>query len=138
MQKTIRYCQACKKRHSLEVSSWVDWDKKILGKKTVYYCPKGMDCAGCKMIHTRTPSITHCTRQDRETGEKITGWYCEKWVGSSPPSMAQRMSGMSPQDVVSGVHLGMPRQEIWGKDTEDYSTEVAPLKQELAQALEEI
>lgn len=45
---------------------------------------------------------------------------------------------MSPQDVVSGVHLGMPRQEIWGKDTEDYSTEVAPLKQELAQALEEI
>lgn len=120
-KKVTKYCAGCKKRHSVEVGGWEGWSSSEINGKKVYFCRKHMHCVGCGTIHERTGFSRHRTKEHPETGEKLGGWWCEKWERPAALTPEQRMANMSPQEVVSGVHLGMDRQEVWGEDTDDWS-----------------
>mgnify|MGYP007071571373 CR=1 FL=1 len=103
------FCIVCKKDH--EDDDWRWTEIKIKGKKK-FYCHHGINCAGCKEIHYNN---TYLTKIKYEDGKKIE--ICGKWFGSKP-SMAQKVSNMSPQEVMSGVHLGMDEQKgLFRKET---------------------
>lgn len=83
-----------------------------------------MFCSGCNKTHDDVQWIGK--------GHE-TKWYCHKFA--SPPK-GINYDNFSPQEIVSGVHLGMPRQEVWGPDTEDHSVVHAKQVQALGESLE--
>lgn len=132
-----RYCRGCKKRHGMIVDAWNSWNHKIINGKEVYWCKKHFFCVGCNAVHQVTSYSRHCKRIHPKTGIELDGWWCEKWVNTPVLTPEQKMANMSPQEVVSGVHLGAERQEVWGKDTEDFGTIRAQQLPELEEALSE-
>ena len=56
-------------------------------------------------------------------GELAT--LCSKWTRPRSKSPQERAKNMSPADVLSGVHLGMDRQDVYGSNNhqEDFSVE---------------
>jgi hypothetical protein len=52
--------------------------------------------------------------------------------------MQRRMAGMSPEEVMSGVHLGMPRDPSLGVDSEDWGPSYKKERKNLGKALDSI
>lgn len=139
--KLSHYCVACNEEHTFIEDQPPFWKEKkiksrVLGESyshTVYYCNKGIDCAGCKSIHQRTPVTKNFTNPD--TGE--TYWVCNKWFKTTGNGEIQ-WDNWSPQEVMSGVHLGEARVERLGKDTEDHSIVQSQQVEDLGQVLDEV
>lgn len=112
-KQLIHFCEACQENHTFIEEKWPFWGKSKIKGKTHYYCNKGFYCSGCKTIHN-TAKVGGSVGKGNPTK-----WYCNKWVKSRRTSI--NYDNYSPQDIVSGVHMGLPRQEVWGDDTPDYS-----------------
>lgn len=130
----MRYCVGCKKKH--EIQDGFVWQQT---KGGVNYCKKHIECVGCGTVHERTPYLKYATKVHMDTGEKLSGWWCEKWVRPATPSLQQKMNNLSPGEVMSGVHLGMDYQrDIYGSTSnqEDHSVEHSRQVQQLSEALD--
>jgi uncharacterized protein YeaC (DUF1315 family) len=133
MEETPQYCIVCKKKHlASESGSWPDmWTKKKIGRKTVYYCRHGIDCTGCGFIHYNDTGFTRSYIKD---GERVE--LCGKWAKGNATTPEQRMANMSPEEVMSGVHLGNEMLPYFkGKSSNNYSDEVREQRKELKEAL---
>jgi len=131
MTKPTHYCQACKKKHSLD-NTFSFWKSKQHNGKTIWWCNKGIDCAGCKTVHAKT-GITKGL--PHPSGKTL--WFCSKWFkrhGNGEIDFEQ----WSPQEVMSGVHLGFDREERFGADTENHDIVHGQQEGEMKQALDEL
>jgi hypothetical protein len=52
--------------------------------------------------------------------------------------MKERMKNMSPEEVMSGVHLGMPRDQSLGADSEDWGPTYKKERKNLSKALDSV
>ena len=93
-----------------------------------------MWCAGCQMIHESTPFARTMTNPET----KETEWYCQKWAKPKIATPEERAKDMSPEEVMSGVHMGMERVKGLGNDSEDYHVEQARQKTFAEEALESV
>lgn len=122
----LQYCAGCKKKHSLKDVGGYLWESKKIGKKTIYWCRMAIDCTGCGFVHAR----------GFYTFSNSDGTWCEKWKRERPRSMEQKMAGMSPEEVMSGVqHGGEVLPYFKGKSSNDYSVEQSQQKKALKEAL---
>lgn len=131
-KKLTHYCEACQTKHTFIENQFPFWKSKPHNGKTIYWCNKGIDCAGCKTVHTKngiTKGLSH------PSGKTI--WLCSKWFkrhGSGQIDFSQ----WSPQEVLSGVHLGEQRDPEYGADTEDHSIIHAEQEGKMEEALDEL
>ena len=93
-----------------------------------------MLCAGCKKVHETTPYARTMTNPET----KQTEWYCQKWARPKISTPEEKAKNMSPEEVMSGVHMGMDRVKGMEKDSEDYHVEHAQQQQFLDEALESV
>lgn len=115
-----KFCIVCKKKHQEDSYRW---RKAEAG----FYCHHGIDCIGCKEIHYNDTGFTRINSQ---------GSICGKWAKSAPPTMEQKMAGLSPEEVMSGVHLGNEMLPYFkGKSSNNYSEDRAKQTKELRDAL---
>lgn len=121
------YCEACQKSHQIITDAWNYWRTKRVGKTKLYWCHKGIDCAGCGHVH-RKNGIS------KLIGDK---WYCNKWFKKTGNGQID-FSQYSPQEVVSGVPYGLDRDASYGPDTEDHSIVHGAQTEALEQALIEV
>lgn len=103
-------CYVCNKKHEEESYRW---KRKRIGNKRVWYCHSGIDCAGCGFLHFNDTYKARMTADGKA--------YCGKWFSSSSTPQ-QRMKNMSPEEVLSGSHYGLPNQ--FGRQSEDYTPQV--------------
>lgn len=132
-QKVTHFCESCQEQHTLIENVWSYWRTKIQDGKQIYWCARGIDCAGCHRVHEKigvTKGVPH-----PETGKTI--WFCQKWFKSHGNGQID-WSIWSPQEVVSAVHLGEEREKIYGPDTEDHSVVHTAQKQQMIEALTEL
>lgn len=140
-KQITHYCEACHTKHTLIEGVWPFWNSAVrtinVGgvptKTTYWYCNKGVDCAGCKTIHTRT-GITK-SLVDPQSG--ATYWICNKWFKQTGNGQVQ-WDNWSPQEVMSGVHYGEDRVARYGPDTEDHAIVHGEQVKALGEALDEI
>ena len=128
---TTHFCQACQTEHTLKDNQWPFWASKELDGKAVYWCSKGIDCAGCKKIHPKigvTKGIT-----DKQTLQ--TKWLCSKWFKKHGNGQID-FSQYSTQEVLSGVPYGEDRDPSFGPDTEDHSVVHTQQTEALGEALD--
>lgn len=115
----------------LDIDEWLWHEFKDKGQ-TKYYCNKCIECVGCKEIHPL----------GKNGGAKGFGdpmkWICYKWSKPSAKPMSKRIMDMSPEDVMSGVHLGNERASYFEKDTNDWGSEHKKQKEDLGNALAEV
>lgn len=133
-KEITHYCTACQKEHTFIENEWPFWNSKEVNGETIYWCNKGIDCAGCKKVHKRNG----ITKSKEKNGTTL--WICAKWInGHGNGEIDWDM--YSPQEVMSGVHLGMKRDKVYGEDTENHdivhAEEVKAVDQELTE-LEEL
>lgn len=135
-KQVTHFCQACRKEHSLTISAWVYWRSKPAPEcdhtgcgcpQYLYWCDKGIDCAGCGHIHRKTGI-------SKLKGDK---WFCSKWFKKTGNGQID-WSQWSPQDVMSGVPYGLERDKAYGPDTEDHSIVHGAQVQAVEQALDEL
>lgn len=93
-----------------------------------------MWCAGCQAIHESTPFARAVTNPVT----KETEWYCQKWAKPKIATPEEKAKNMSPEEVMSGVHMGMDRVKAMGKDSEDYHVEQQQQQEFLDEALESV
>lgn len=118
----IKQCYVCVKKHAEE--DW-RWKRKRIGKKRVWYCHSGIDCAGCQTLHFNDTYKSRTTIDGSQ--------YCGKWYNSAPTPQ-QKMKNMSPEEVLSGSHYGLPNQ--FGRQSNDYTRDVIKQnKKEVLKAL---
>lgn len=96
----MEYCIGCKKKHEIQLGFW--WCKDPDGN---FYCKDHFYCSGCQKVHERGFYISH------RTINGVTGWFCEKWYRQRSKSPEQKAKNMSPEEVMSGCHYGMDRQD---------------------------
>lgn len=120
--------------HKQKIELQQDWQwsvVKVQGSKR-YICNKCIYCEGCKEYHTI----------GKYGGAKGYGnpikYVCFKWSKATPPSMEKRIANLSPEEVMSGVHLGNERASYFKKDTNDWGKDHQKQKEELGNALSEI
>ena len=104
----------------------------IKGEKPIFYCNKGIDCAGCKKVHKKngiTKGINH------PSGKTL--WLCAKWVDKFGNGEID-WETWSPQEVMSGVHLGEDRDKVYGEDTENHDIVQGAQVEAMEQSLDEL
>ena len=90
------------------------WKKTKIGKKIAYFCDKCEFCEGCQRVHPLGENGGGVFRGSP------TKFWCYKWAKSSPPSPMKKAEGLSPAEVLSGVHLGY-EPHFEGASQETYS-----------------
>jgi len=125
------FCEACQAEHKLTQNQWPFWASKIVGTKTLYWCSKGIDCAGCKKIHRKSG----ITKGITDPVTLTTKWLCNKWFKSHGNGEID-FSQFSTQEVLSGVPYGEDRDPAFGKDTEDHSIVHTQQTEALGEALD--
>lgn len=124
------YCIGHKQKLELQ-EDWAWSIVRIQGVKK-YVCNKCIYCEGCKEYHPigkygGAKGYGHPTK-----------FICFNWTKPNKPSMAKRMEGMSPEDVMSGVHMGNERASYLGEDTNDWGKDHKQQKEELGNALADV
>jgi len=131
-KEITHYCTACKTEHTFIENEWPFWNLKMIDEKPVFWCNKGLDCAGCKTVHRKngiTKSYNHPSG--------MTLWLCAKHInGHGNGEIDWDM--YSPQEVMSGVHLGMEREKVYGEDTENHDIVHAQELEAVDQTLQEL
>lgn len=130
--KLTHYCQACQTKHTFIENQFPFWKSKEHNGETLYWCNKGIDCAGCKTIHPKT-GITKGL--EHPSGKTI--WLCNKWFKRYGTGDID-WDIWSPQEVMSGVHLGEERDAAYGADSENHSIVQGEQVQNMTQALDEL
>ena len=118
-----KFCIAHNYNH--EEESW-RWHSTKINRKKAYYCHQAIYCIGCKEVHL-TDRFSRLTPQ---------GWLCIKWTRPANLTPEQKAKNMSPEEVMSGVHLGASMlPQFKGKSSnnfsEDHRREVKALKEAL-------
>jgi len=129
--KITHYCEACKEKHTLIENQWPFWNQKNQDGRVVFWCSKGIDCVGCKKIHKREGIIKG------RPGEHGTQWYCDRHFKTHGNGEVV-WENYSPQEVLSGVHMGFERDKVYGEDTEDHTIVHNQQLKEYEQALDEL
>lgn len=131
-KKITHHCSACNKKHSLSEDDWEFWSHKIdEHDNDVWWCNKGIDCAGCQKVHKKngqTKLVSH------PSGKTI--YLCAKWAKFGNGQID--WDTWSPQEVMSGVHLGMERDKVYGADTENHDIVQSEQEEAMDQALTEL
>ena len=120
------FCVGHKKKLTLS-DEWC-WNKIKIGKKTAYYCNHCIYCEGCKRIHPLAEN-----GGARGSGNP-TKYWCFKWVKSTSSSPEKRADGLSPAEILSGVHLGYEGGHFKGASKETY-TEIKQKNKEAVKQL---
>jgi len=129
-KQLTHFCEACQVKHTFIENKWPFWNYKEQNGKKIYWCNKGIDCAGCKKIHKRI-GITKTV--DLPDGRVL--WLCNKWFKKHGNGEID-WENWSPQEVMSGVHMGFDRDKEYGPDTENHSIVMAEQKGQMEEALD--
>ncbi len=127
-EKEVKHkCFGCLKTHTDKAYRW---KSRILvdGGKKIWWCGSCVDCGGCRKIHFNDTGRTLIIGNGAERIE-----MCGRWYQSPSPSIKKKMENLSPEEVLSGVHLGLP--QTYKGQSNDHSFEKKAAVKELKKSL---